>query len=386
MVLAQLGAGGDAIAHHEEVEALLAILLVNGGDEHTAGIDAHHLARGQVDDGNGGLADKILGLIIVVDAGENDAVGAGAVVEHELQKLLALGHGGALLDLDRAVLKAFEGIDFAHEMPIVTGYVKCDQGIMKTFDRGYSEITFSKIAVLTHAREGVIHKEFHLSTGDPKLIGEDKVQVIGNTNFDIADQLSDMGMEAIHPKAAKEMEIQNIPIRVKNAFDPEHPGTLISRDYVSPVPRVEMICGRNDIDAIEVHDPRMVGEPGYDHELTACLKNNHISYIAKTTNANTITHFVSERAKTLDACLEEIRAKFPDSKVEIFKLGIISVIGTNMRVPGFLTRAAKALYDSKINVLALDQTMRQVNIQFMVNRLDFKNAQIVLHREFVEKQ
>lgn len=290
------------------------------------------------------------------------------------------------LDLDRAVLKAFEGIDFAHEMPIVTGYVKCDQGIMKTFDRGYSEITFSKIAVLTHAREGVIHKEFHLSTGDPKLIGEDKVQVIGNTNFDIADQLSDMGMEAIHPKAAKEMEIQNIPIRVKNAFDPEHPGTLISRDYVSPVPRVEMICGRNDIDAIEVHDPRMVGEPGYDHELTACLKNNHISYIAKTTNANTITHFVSERAKTLDACLEEIRAKFPDSKVEIFKLGIISVIGTNMRVPGFLTRAAKALYDSKINVLALDQTMRQVNIQFMVNRLDFKNAQIVLHREFVEKQ
>mgnify|MGYP004660962251 FL=1 len=290
------------------------------------------------------------------------------------------------LDLDRAILKAFEGIDFAHEMPIVTGYVKCDQGIMKTFDRGYSEITFSKIAVLTHAREGVIHKEFHLSTGDPKLIGEDKVQVIGNTNFDIADQLSDMGMEAIHPKAAKEMEIQNIPIRVKNAFDPEHPGTLISRDYVSPVPRVEMICGRNDIDAIEVHDPRMVGEPGYDHELTACLKNNHISYIAKTTNANTITHFVSERAKTLDACLEEIRSKFPDSKVEIFKLGIISVIGTNMRVPGFLTRAAKALYDSKINVLALDQTMRQVNIQFMVNRDDFKNAQIVLHREFVEKQ
>ena len=76
-------------------------------------------------------------------------------------------------DLDSAIVSAFEGMDFAHEMPIVTGYVKCDQGIMKTFDRGYSEITFSKLAVLTHAREGVIHKEFHLSTGDPKLIGED---------------------------------------------------------------------------------------------------------------------------------------------------------------------------------------------------------------------
>ena len=66
----------------------------------TAGIDAHHLARGQVDDGNGGLADKSLGLIVVVNAGEDHAVGTGAVVEHELQKLLALGHGGAFLDLD----------------------------------------------------------------------------------------------------------------------------------------------------------------------------------------------------------------------------------------------------------------------------------------------
>ena len=291
-----------------------------------------------------------------------------------------------IMSLDEAILSAFKDIEFDKEMPIVTGYVKYDEGIMKRFDRGYSEITFSKIAVLTHAREGVIHKEFHLSTGDPKLIGEDKVQVIGNTNFDIADQLSDMGMEAIHPKAAKQMEIQNIPIRVKNAFDPEHPGTLISRDYISPVPRVEMICGRNDIIAIEVHDPKMVGECGYDYHLTECLKNHHISYIAKTTNANTITHFVPERNPTLEACLEEIRATFPESKVETCKIGIISVIGTNMRAPGFLTRAAKSLYDAKINVLALDQTMRQVNIQFMLNRDDFKNAQIVLHREFVEKK
>jgi len=292
----------------------------------------------------------------------------------------------AIQELDEAICKAFEGIDFAQEMPIVTGYVKCEQGIMKTFDRGYSEITFSKIAALTNACEGIIHKEYHLSTGDPKLIGEDKVRVIGHTNFDIADQLSDMGMEAIHPKAAKEMESKNIPIRVTNAFEPEHPGTLISRDYISPVPRVEMICGRNDIVAIEVHDPRMVGESGYDYRLCACLKNHKINYIAKTTNANTITHFISERDKNLDACLAEIRASFPESLVALTKVGIISVIGTNMRVPGFLARASKTLFDAGINILALDQTLRQVNIQFMLNRDDFKKGQIVLHAEFVEKQ
>ena len=289
-----------------------------------------------------------------------------------------------IMSLDEAILSAFKDIEFDKEMPIVTGYVKYDEGIMKRFDRGYSEITFSKIAVLTDAREGIIHKEFHLSTGDPKLIGVDKVKIIGNTNFDIADQLSDMDMEAIHSKAAKEMEMKNIPIRVKNAFDPEHPGTLISRDYVSPTPRVEMICGRGDLIALEVHDPEMVGSVGYDHQLTECLAHNGINYIAKNTNANTITHYIPQKSKNIEACMEQMRKTFVHASVTETRVAVVSVIGTNMKIPGFLAKAAKALYEADINVLALDQVMRQVNIQFIVSRDDFKKAQIVLHREFVE--
>lgn len=289
------------------------------------------------------------------------------------------------LTLEQAILKGFEGIDFDTEMPIVTGYVKFDPGIMLRFDRGYSEITFSKIAVLTGASEGIIHKEFHLSTGDPKLIGLDKVQIIGNTNFDIADQLSDMGMEAIHSKAAKEMEMKNIPIRVKNAFDPNHPGTLISHDYVSPEPRVEMICGRKDIVAIEVFDPEMVGEPGYDYKLTKHLADRGINYIAKTTNANTITHFVTEKSKRLQNCIESIQKDFPTAEVTTGKVCIVSVIGTNMKIPGFLSRASDSLAKAGINILAADQTMRQVNLQFVLKREDFEEAQKALHHEFVEK-
>ncbi len=287
--------------------------------------------------------------------------------------------------LNQAILTAFDGIDFEKELPIVTGYVKYDEGIMKRFDRGYSEITFSKIAVLTDAAEGIIHKEFHLSTGDPKLIGVDKVQIIGNTNFDIADQLSDMDMEAIHSKAAKEMEHKNIPIRIKNAFDPEHPGTLISRDYVSPVPRVEMICGRGDLIAIEVHDPEMVGCIGYDHKLTEYLTRYGINYIAKNTNANTITHYIGQKSKNIEACMNDMRRAFPNANITATQVAVVSVIGSNMKIPGFLAKAAKALWDADINVLALDQVMRQVNIQFIVSRDDFKKAQVVLHKEFVEK-
>ena len=238
-----------------------------------------------------------------------------------------------IMSLNEAILSAFKDIEFDREMPIVTGYVKYDEGIMKRFDRGYSEITFSKIAVLTDAKEGIIHKEFHLSTGDPKLIGVDKVQIIGNTNFDIADQLSDMDMEAIHSKAAKEMEMKNIPIRIKNAFDPEHPGTLISRDYISPAPRVEMICGRSDLIALEVHDPEMVGGVGYDHRLTEFLARNGINYIAKNTNANTITHYIPQKSKNIEACMAEMRKAFVHATVTGTPVAVVSVIGTNMKIP-----------------------------------------------------
>ncbi len=288
--------------------------------------------------------------------------------------------------IEQMMERHLSGLNFAECMPIVTGYVKCAEGIMNRFDRGYSEITFSKLAVLTAAREGIIHKEYHLSTGDPKLIGADKVRTIGNTNFDIADQLADLAMEAIHPKASKEMEHKNIPIRVTNAFDPASPGTLISKDYVSPTPRVDMICGRCDLIAIEVFDPEMVGQSGYDYHLLESLTQNKISYIAKNTNANTITHYVSERSRNLSKCLEQLEHAFPGATITTRRVAVAAVLGSNMKLPGFLSRAAAALAGANINVLALDQCMRQVNMQFIIDRDDFKKAQIALHHEFVEKE
>jgi aspartate kinase len=290
-----------------------------------------------------------------------------------------------IADMDTAIRRGFEGVNLAREMPIVTGYVKYDEGIMTRFDRGYSEITFSKIAVITGAREGIIHKEYHLSTGDPVLIGADKVRVVGHTNFDIADQLSDLEMEAIHSKASKEMELCNIPIRVKNAFDPDHPGTLIQRDYVSPEPRVEMICGRNDVIAIECFDAEMVGKAGYDYHLVQAFADTGISFIAKNTNANTITHMVPEKVKRLDECVELIHRRLPSAQVRTVPVGIVCVIGTNMQIPGLLYRAAKALADAGINVLGLDQALRQVNMQFIVSREDYADAIRRLHHEFVER-
>lgn len=289
------------------------------------------------------------------------------------------------LPFNEMIIESFKDVKYDKELVIATGYTKCDEGIMGSFDRGYSEITFSKVAVLTEAAEGIIHKEFHLSTGDPKLIGEDKVKTIGNTNFDIADQLADMDMEAIHSQASKEMEINNISIRIKNTFDPEHPGTLISRDYVSKESKIDMICARNDILAVEVFDSYMVGQSGYDHRLLKHFKDYRISYITKNTNANTITHYIPEKSRNLDKCLADMRKALPAAQIKTKKVAVISVMGSNMKIPGFLHKAAKSLSDVGINILAFDQCMRQVNMQFIIERKHFEKAQIALHAELVEK-
>ncbi len=89
---------------------------------------------------------------------------------------------------------------------------------MREFDRGYSEVTFSKIAVELRPAEAVIHKEFHLSSADPKSGRPRECGGRGATNYDVADQLADVGMEAIHPKAAKPIELAGIAIRLKNTF------------------------------------------------------------------------------------------------------------------------------------------------------------------------
>ena len=76
----------------------------------------------------------------------------------------------------------------------------------------------------------------------------------------------------------------------------------------------------------------------------------------------------------------------PGAKVSVEPVAMVAVIGTNMKIPGFLSKAAKALSDAKINTIAIVQSPRQVNMQFIVRRDDFQTAQLALHKVFVEDQ
>ncbi len=287
--------------------------------------------------------------------------------------------------LDDRIRRAFEGVDLETELPIATGYAHSDRGLMGTFNRGYSEMTFSRIAVLTGAAEAVIHKEYHLSSADPKIVGVEKSVPIGFTNYDVADHLSNLGMEAIHPKAAKGLRKNGISLRIKNTFEPEHQGTLITRDYSSTRPMVEIIAGRRDIYAFEIFDQEMIGKISqYETRVLNIIEQYRVYQVSKTINANTITHFLSGSLKNLDRIRVAVNEILPASEITQRKVGLVSIIGSDMKTPGILLKALQALYDNKINIMGVQQSTREVEIQLILQEEMVDQAIRALHASLIE--
>lgn len=289
------------------------------------------------------------------------------------------------MSLDERIQKAFASIDLATSLPIVTGYAHSENGLMSSFNRGYSEMTFSRLAVLTDATEAIIHKEFHLSSADPRLVGEAKAVPIGRTNYDVADQLANLGMEAIHPKAAKGLRQSNIPLRIKNTFEPEHTGTLITGDYVSDAPRVEIVAGTKGVYALEIFDQDMAGLFHiFDPKIVTIIKRYKAHIVSKDINANSVTHYLTTNLKTVKRIRAELEETFPEAEVDQKKVAIVSVIGSDLKINGLLAQTALAIASAGIGILAVHQCMRQVDVQFVIQEEDYANAVKALHQSLVE--
>lgn len=295
-------------------------------------------------------------------------------------------HCDSPLPFEEMVRESFEGVDLSRELVIATGYTHCAEGLMSTFDRGYSEITFAQIAAATGAREAIIHKEFHLSSADPNLVGADKVVTIGRTNYDVADQLSNLGMEAIHPRAAKTLRRAGIELRIKNAFEPEHAGTLISQDYKSEKPCVEIIAGRKDVFGIEVFDQDMLGDVAYDIEITKLLKQLKLYVVNKDSDANSITYYLSGSRKLINRAAKLIEEHYPVAEVTVHNVAIVSAIGSDLKVKGILAKTVAALAEAGISIQAVHQSIRQVEMQCVVNEEDYDAAIAALHRALIEPE
>ena len=286
-------------------------------------------------------------------------------------------HDHKSLTIDQRIKKEFQNINFENTICIVTGYAKGTEGIMREFDRGYSEVTFSKIAVAVKPEEAIIHKEYHLCTADPMLVGVENCFPVGNTNYDVADQLADVGMEAIHPKASKPLEINDINLRIKNTFQPEHPGTLITKEYICETKRVEVITGTDKVMMIDIYDPSMVGAPGSDLQIMQMFFKFNVSYSFKATSANSISIVIWDKDFN-KKLIHELEDNF--EKVSVEKMAMVCLIGSNMDQPGLLAKSATALAENGINIKSAGFALRKVNIQFLVAREDFSKAIIALNK------
>jgi aspartate kinase len=279
--------------------------------------------------------------------------------------------------IDQRIKHAFKNIDLEKTICIVTGYAKGTEGIMREFDRGYSEVTFSKIAEFLKPEEAIIHKEYHLSTADPALVGLENCTPVGFTNYDIADQLADVGMEAIHPKASKPLEVSGINLRIKNTFEPSHPGTLITREFVCEHKRVEVITGTDKLMMIDVYDPSMVGNVGSDLQIMQAFYDHKVSYTFKSTSANSISIVIWARDFN-KKLIHQLEDQF--EKVTIEKVAMVCLLGTNMDQPGLLAKSANALTENNINIKSAGFALRKVNIQFLIAPEHFKTAIIALNQ------
>lgn len=284
-------------------------------------------------------------------------------------------------DLNGRIDKAFAEVDISREMPIATGYAQCHEGLMNRYDRGYSEVTFSRIAARTGAAEAVIHKEFHLSSADPRVVGEEAVRKIGRTNYDVADQLSNLGMEAIHPSAAKTLRQADIPLRVANAFEPEDPGTLITPDAAGD-PRVEMVTGL-EVTAIEVFEQDMVGTKGYDSTILEALTRHKVRIVSKVSNANTITHYVDASLKAVRRVEREVQEAYPAAEIRLRRMALVSAIGARLAGLGVARRALEALDGRGLEPLAVQENGRGVDVAVLVACEDREAAIRALHDALV---
>jgi aspartate kinase len=253
---------------------------------------------------------------------------------------------------------------------------------MGEYDRGYSEVTFSRLAALTGAREAIIHKEFHLSSADPNLVGAGAVRKLGRTNYDVADQLSNLGMEAIHPKAAKTLRQAEVPLRVTNAFEPDDPGTLID-DQPAEAPGVEIVTGL-DLFALEVFEQDMVGVKGYDAAILEVLTRHKVRIVSKVSNANTITHYVDASMKSLRRVERDLVTRFASATVTVRSIAMASVVGRDLNGLSVLTRGLQAIAGAGLEAIGASQGPRNVDVQFILDREALKPAIAALHEALVE--
>jgi aspartate kinase len=120
----------------------------------------------------------------------------------------------------------------------------------------------------------------------------------------------------------------------------------------------------------------MASKVNYDLKIMQVMEKHRLSYILKSTNANSITMVIWDNAKA-QGLIAELKETF--YQITVKQVALVCCMGTNIAHPGFLYKAAKALCENNINIECFAQSLRQVNMQFVITRDGYAKAIVALN-------
>ena len=269
-------------------------------------------------------------------------------------------------------------------IPVITGFIgTTEDGTITTFGRGGSDLTATIIAAALDADEVWLWKEVDgIMTTDPKIVPEAKV--IAEISYQEAMELSHFGAKILHPGALEPVMKKKIPVRIKNTFNPDAPGTVIKEQTKSTNDIVKAISLIENAAIINVSGA------GLDFaeimaEVFKKLAEAKVNVIMVAQSSSELNLSIVVDRADVDRAMKVIR-KISNGSIKVSKkedIAIVSAVGAGMAgTPGVAGKIFSVLGKNKINVIMISQSCSEYNISFAVAKKDGRRAVKVIHNEF----
>ena len=279
----------------------------------------------------------------------------------------------------------------AKKIPVVTGYFGFVKGgIIANVGRGYTDFTAALIAGKYCAKELQIWKEVDgIFSADPNMVPNAKV--LDHIFPNEAAELTYFGSEVLHPFTMECAMAGSVPVRIKNTFAPEKPGTVIlPKDNSSettkpsrhPDKTAVAVTAKKNIAIININSNRMLNSPGFMAKAFETFRTHQIVIDLVSTSEVNISCSVEGHVE-LSAMEEDLKKL---GKVTIIRdRAILSLVGENMNhVPGVAGKMFSALANHGINIEMITQGASEINISCVIEEKDTVNALQAIHRTFLE--
>lgn len=289
----------------------------------------------------------------------------------------------------RMVCDAFKELP---KISVVPGFISRDEhtGETTNLGRGGSDYTAAIIAAALDAEVLEIWTDVDgFMTADPKVIRT--AYTINELSYKEAMELCNFGAKVIYPPTIYPVCVKNIPIKVKNTFNPDNPGTIIKEKASNDSKAIKGISSISGTTLITVTGLSMVGVIGVNRRIFTALAVNGISVflVSQASSENSTSIAVKdsdaeEAVKVLDAEFAkeiETGAMFPMHAES--GLATIAIVGENMKhTPGIAGKLFGTLGRSGISVIACAQGASETNISFVVSGKSLRKSLNVLHDSF----